>query len=169
MAEKFIQLVNGELVENEGQQSSSGVADAGKIPALDSTGRISSTMMPVGVGAETKSIVCAEAVVAGNFVNIYNDSGTPKLRKADNSNGRRAHGFVLDGFDVGQTALVYLDGNNTALTSKTPGAVQFLGTLGASTETPPTALGGATISQQIGFAASATEVKFEAQMPITLA
>jgi hypothetical protein len=169
MAEKFIELVNGEFVENEGLQTSAGAGDAGKIPALDPAGRISQTMMPVGVGPETGSIVAGENLTAGNFVNVYNDAGTPKVRKADNSNSRRAHGFVLSSYTAGQTATVNFDGNNTALTSRTPGAVQYLGTIGAATETPPTLVGGAQISQQIGFAVSATEAKFSGKSPITLA
>jgi hypothetical protein len=165
MAEKFIELVNGEFVENEGLVSSAGAADAGKIPALDSAGKLDSTLMPSGIGADTKSIVASENLAAGNFVNIYNDAGTPKVRKADNSNGRRAHGFVLSAFSSAATATVYLDGSNTAVTGKTPGAVQFLGTGGASVETAPTS----GLSQQVGFAVTATDVKFDNRMPVTLA
>lgn len=166
--QKFINLNNGELTENVAVDSSAGAGDAGKIPALDAGGRISDTMMPVGIGAETASIPCSENLSAGNFVNIYDSTGK-KCRKADNSNSRKAHGFVLSAYTSGQTATVYLDGTNTGVTSKTSGAIQYLGTLGASTETPPTSAGGAQISQQIGVAVDTTEIKFEAQPVIVLA
>lgn len=164
--QKFIQLVNGELAENTATQSSAGVGDAGKIPALGSDGRLDTTMMPVGIGAETILVNASEALSAGDFVNIYNATGK-KCRKADNSNGRRAHGFVLSSVSSGADATVYLDGNNTAVSAKTPGAIQFLGTAGSSTETPPSGTG--IISQQIGEAVDTSVIKFEAQYAITLA
>ena len=164
MAEKFIELVNGEFVQNEGLVTSAGAGDAGKIPALDAAGKLDSTLMPSGIGADTKSILASETLAAGDFVNIYNNAGTPNVRKADNSNGRRAHGFVKAGAASGAQATVYLDGSNTSVTGRTPGATQWLGTSGASVETAPSS----GMSQQIGVAVLATDIKFDAQMPITL-
>jgi hypothetical protein len=167
MAEKFIQLVSGELTENEGLQSSAGASDAGKIPALDGTGRFSETMMPVGIGVESKSMVASENLSASDLVNIWNDSGTQKARKADASNNRRAHGYVLEAVTSGQSATVRFEQSITGLSGLTPGATQFLGVSGAMTATPPSTA--THISQQIGVAVTADEVSFEPQQPITLA
>ena len=75
MSQQFKSFVNGVWQLVSAIQSSAGVGDAGKIPALDSAGRLSSTMMPTGVGAETVSVVASEALTAGNFVNVYNNGG----------------------------------------------------------------------------------------------
>lgn len=167
MAEKFIQLVDGEMAENEGLQSSAGSADAGKIPALDGTGRFHVSMMPVGIGVESKSIVTSEDLSASDLVNLWNDAGTQKARKADASNGRRAHAYVLEAVTSGQTATVRFEQSITGLTGRTPGKMQFLGLAGAMTETPPSTAG--HISQQVGVAVTSDEMSFEPQQPITLA
>ena len=165
---KYLSHSSGQLQEVAANQSSAGAGDAGKIPALDATGKLDATMMPVGIAADVKILVCKEAVVAGNLINITNDGGTEKAQKADCSNGRRANGFVLVGANLGANATVYLSGNIlTGLTGKTPAAVQYLSTTGALSETPPSTAG--YISQEIGVAISSTEVDFTPQQPITLA
>lgn len=166
---KYLALSSGQLAEVAAIQSSAGAGSAGKIPALDSAGKLDNTMMPTGVGAETKSVVATEALGAGNLVNVYDDAGTEKVRKADASNGRRANGFVLAAFDSAATATVYCHGLITGLTSKTPGAPQYLSgsSPGAMTETAPTTAG--YLCQEIGSAMSPTEVSFEPQQPVTLA
>ena len=167
MANKYISLASGQLTEIEATVTSAGAGDSGEIVALDSTGRLSTTVMPVGVVPEVKSIVSSENLTAGDLVNIYNNTGTANVRKADNSNGRKAHGFVLAGVTSPAAAIVYLEGTITGLTSLTPGAQQYLGVTGAATETAPTGTG--VISQQVGTAISATEISFEPQMTVTLA
>jgi len=168
MAEKFIQLNSGQLQENEALQSSAGAGDAGKIPALDSTGRFSSTMMPVGIGADTKTIEASEDLSAGDIVNIHDDTGE-KVRKADASNGRFAHGFVLSGATSGANALVYFEGPITGLTSITPGAFYYLSgaTAGDITTTAPST--STHYVQEIGVGMSATEISFEPQRAVQLA
>ena len=52
MAQKFIVLTNGQLAEREAATTSTGAADAGKIPALAGDGRLPESMMPVGIGAD---------------------------------------------------------------------------------------------------------------------
>lgn len=163
--QKFINLSSGQLQEVVSAQVG-GEGYENKIPSLDSTGRLAATMMPSGIGAETKEITASEILSAGNLVNIFNSSGT-KCRKADCSNGRRAHGFVLAGVALGDPATVYLDGNITSLTGKTQGASQFLSTAGAMAEVPP--ITSTNIVQEIGYAVSDTEVTFDSQQPITLA
>ena len=167
---KYIALSSGELAEIEAMQSSAGAGDAGKIPALDSSGRIDSTMMPVGIGADTKSITASENLAASDLVNIHNSSGE-KARKADASGGlaKRAHGFVLASVSSGQPATVYFEGTITGLSGLTPGASQFLSgtTAGAATATAPTTP--THIAQNIGVAISATEISFEPQRPVVIA
>lgn len=81
-AKKFLRLISGVLTEVFGVQTSAGAANAGDIVALDDTGRIDNTMMPVGIGADTAVIAASEALAAGDWVNIWNSTGA-KVRKAD--------------------------------------------------------------------------------------
>lgn len=169
MAEKYLKNSGGQLAEVEATVSSTGATEAGKIVALDGSGKLDVSTLPTGIGATTKVAATTENLSAGNLVNLFNDSGTVKARKADASNGRRAHGFVLTGTTSPNNATVYLDGTITGLTGLTPGAAYYLSgsTAGAATATAPSTAG--YISQEIGIALSATEINFEEQQPITLA
>lgn len=148
--------------------SSAGVSDAGKLAALDAAGKLSQTMMPVGIGADTLSVITSEAVSAGNLVNLWNDGGTGKARKADATiAGKEAHGFVLAGAGSGAPVDVYFEGTNTGMSGMTAG-VQFLSTTaGTSSTTPPAGTG--NVVQRVGFAASATSMNFQSGTPIILA
>lgn len=148
--------------------TSAGAGDSGVIPSADSTGRLDSTFMPVGITPEVLTVTASEAINAGDWVNLHVSSGS-KVRKADASNGRPAHGCVLAGVSNGGTATVYLEGVNTQLTSRTFGATQFLSdsTPGATTETAPTTA--AHYVQILGVATSATSATIEIEPPITLA
>lgn len=165
-AKKYIALVSGELAEVAATVASAGAGDDGKLVALDAAGRLDASTMPIGIGADTKTITTSEALVAGDLVNIHDATGA-RARKADASNGREAHGFVLSAFGSGASALVYFEASITGLTGLTPGAKLYLGTSGAMTPTPPTTA--THISQRVGTAISATEASFEPQRPITLA
>lgn len=169
MADKYLYNNSGAITEREGITSSAGAGDTGKIPALDGSGKLDSSFLPVGVGADTLSIVCSENLAAGDFVSLWDDSGTGKVRKADASNGRVAHGFVLSAYTSGGTALVYFEGTNTGVTGLTIGSKQYLSgaTAGLSTSTAPTTSG--YLIQELGYARSATQLPFEPQMTITLA
>jgi hypothetical protein len=169
MADKYIKNNAGQLAEVEATVTSSGAGNAGDIVALDSSGKLDTTVLPTGIGATTKLAATTENLSAGELVNLYNDSGTIKARKADASNGRRAVGFVLSSVTSPNNATVYLDGTITGLTGLTPGAAYYLSgsSAGAATATAPTTSG--YISQEIGIALSATEINFEEQQPITLA
>jgi hypothetical protein len=147
--------------------TSAGAGDSGKVVALDGTGRIDSTMMPVGVAADTASITASENLAAGDFVNIHESTGA-KVRKADaTSAGKEAHGFVLASVTSGQQATVYFEGTNGAVTGQTAGPVFLSTTPGTATATAPSAAG--NIVQRIGFALSATAVNFQSNDPIVLA
>lgn len=164
---RFLGLVNGVRTWFTAITTSAGAADAGKIIGLDSSGRIDPSMMPVGIGAATQTIVASEALVAGDFVNIHNVSGTPNVRKADSSNNRPANGFVLANFASAASATVHLGGMNTARSGLTPGLLYFLSTAGGVTTTAPSTTG--HIIQEIGVASNATTIQFDYDAPTTIA
>lgn len=156
-----------DLTITNGKNTSAGAGDANKLVALDAAGRIDSTMMPVGIGADTATITTSEALAAGDLVNIWNSTGA-KVRKADATvAGKEAMGFVLASFGSATSATVYFEGTNTAVTGQTPGPVFLATTAGGATTTAPSASG--NVVQRIGFATSATTINFQAQTPVTLA
>jgi hypothetical protein len=164
---RFLGLANGVKTWFTAIQTSTGAADAGKIPGLDSAGRLHSSMMPVGIGAATQSITASEALVAGDFINIFDNAGTPNVRKADNSNNRPAMGFVTAAVANAATATVFLGGPNNARSGLTPGLLYFLGTAGGVTSTAPSAAN--NLIQEIGVASNATTIQFDYDAPIVIA
>lgn len=167
---KYLKNNAGQITEEASTQSSAGAGDAGKIVALDSAGRLASSMMPAGFGAETQSITASEDLAAGDFVNIWDDSGTIKVRKADASGGnaKKADGFLLAAALTGAAATVYYGNVNNQLSSLTKGAIYYLsGTAGGVTTTAPSTA--THIVQRVGKAISATELLVEIQDTITLA
>lgn len=169
MAQKPLQLVNGKITQVEATVVSAGAGDAGEVVALDSSGKIDVSVLPVGVGPNVKVILASENIGAGKYVNIFDNTGTPNVRLADNSNSREAHGFLLDAVTSGNNATVYFEGTNNDLSGLTAGARQYLATAGGVTSTPPTFAGGAQISQLVGSAISATEIDTDIDDCIVLA
>lgn len=169
MAQKPLQLVNGKITQVEATVTSAGAGDAGEIVALDSSGKIDVSVLPTGLGPNVKLILASENIGAGKYVNIFDNTGTPNVRLADNSNSREAHGFLLDAVTSGSNATVYFEGTNNDLSGLTAGARQFLSTAGGVTATPPTFAGGATISQLVGTAISATEIDTDIDDIVVLA
>lgn len=149
--------------------TSAGVGSANKIAQLGADGLLDPSVMPVGIGADTATIVASEALAAGDFVNIWDDAGTAKVRKADaTTEGKEAVGFVLSAVSAAANATVYFEGKNTQRSGLTPGARQYLGTTpGACTATAPSANG--NVVQPLGEAINATTIAFEKQEPITVA
>ena len=167
-AKKFLRLVNGVITEIFGVQTSAGAANAGDLVSLDDTGRIHNSMMPVGIGVDTATITASETLAAGDWVNVWNDAGTAKVRKADATTaGKEVHGFVLSAVTSGNPATVYFEGTNTQVTGQTPGPVYLQTTSGRGGATIPSASG--NVVQQVGVAVSATAVNFERSAPVTLA
>lgn len=168
MAQKFITQSAGVLTEVEANTTSAGAGDSGKVVALDNTGRIASSMMPVGVAADTAVIEATENLAAGDFVNIYNSTGA-KCRKADASTtGKEANGFVLSAVTSGANATVYFEGTNTQVTGQTAGVVYLSATTaGAASATAPSGTG--EVVQRLGVATSATTINVECSQPIVLA
>jgi hypothetical protein len=169
MAQKFLRLLSGVISELEALVTSAGAGDAGKIPALDATGKLDNSFMPVGIGADSKILPASENLAAGDLVNVWNDSGTAKARKADATTaGKEANGFVLSAVTLGNNATVYFDGTDTQLAGLTPGSVYYLATTAGGIATaPPSGYG--NVLQRVGRALSATELTFEPGEPITLA
>jgi len=158
MADRYVALVGGKRTLVESTVVSTGVAEAGDIVGLDASGKIDPSLLPTGAGPDVASIVVEDAagLSAGDYVNIFDSTG-PKVRRADNSNGRPAHGFVLSAFADAATALVYFEGPNTALSGLTVGARQYLDTAGGVTETPVAVTSG-DIHQYLGVAVNATTI-----------
>lgn len=168
MADKYIAIVNGIRTEVEGTVVSAGAADAGKIVALNASGKLDDSVMPAGIGADNASVLTSEALAAGDLVNIYNNAGTANARKADASTvGKEAHGFVKQAYGSGVLAVIYAEGNNDQVTGLTPGRQYLSTTPGLSTHTPPSASG--NVVQPVGVATAAANLSFEADDPTVLA
>lgn len=167
-ASKFLALVSGRIRETVATVASSGIADDGKIVALGTDGRLDASVLPVGIGAETKLIQASENLSAGNLVNIWDSGGQFRVRKADASiSGKEANGFVLSSVTSGQNASVYLEGTITGLAGLLPGRYYLATSPGEITATAPAASG--NVVQYIGEAVSTTEVTFERNDGIILA
>lgn len=169
---KFLTLIGNKITEFAALVASAGAGDAGKIPALDSSGRLDNSFMPAGIGADTKAIVTSEALTAGDFVNIYDVSGTATCRKASAADATKpAHGFVLDNVTSGGAATVYFEGPNSAVTGLTAGVTQVLSaaTPGASVALASAPAADGNVLQVLGVATAATEINVEIGQPIVRA
>lgn len=167
-AKKFLRHIAGRLTEIAGVVTSAGVGNDGDIPALDATGKLDVTVMPSGVGPQTKVVVASETLAAGDIVSFHVSTGD-KVRKADaTAAGKEVHGFVLAGFASAASATVYLGGTLTGLSGLTIGTRYYLSASspGAVTATPPSTAG--NIVQLVGIAISATEIDFYPSEPVTL-
>lgn len=162
-ANKYIALVAGKFQEVFGLVTSAGVGDANKIVALDSTGHLDLTVLPVGVGPDTQSIVTSENLAAGDLVNVYNNAGVLNARKADATADKEANGFVIASSTTPAANTVYFNGLDAFQTGFTPGDRLFLSatTPGKASATPATGTG--QYSQQVGFAVGATSFQFDPQ------
>ncbi len=147
-----------------------GAGNANLIPALDASGRLDNSMMPVGSELNAAySIIASETIAAGAPVNIWNNAGTINVRNADaTTNGKQADGFILVGATNGVAVNVYLGGINTACSGLTPGARYWLGTTpGTITTTPPSTTG--NLVQIVGKAINATTLAWQPQIVCTKA
>lgn len=167
-AKKFLSLVSGAKQLIAGVVTSAGASNDGDLVALDASGKLDASVLPAGVGADSKSLVASENLSAGDLVNVWDDTGTAKMRKADASNGRPAHGYVTAAVTATASGTMYKEGSITGLTGLTPGAVQYLSdtTPGAMTETAPSTA--TYIVQTVGNTMDSTEVDFEPGEPVTL-
>ncbi len=192
-APRFLQNVLGRTKEFLTIATSTGAADAEKVPSTNASGVLDPTLlnaattgnskvvmtkadgtldlavMPTGIGADVKNMPASEALAANALVNIWSDAGTDKARNADaTAEGKEAVGFVKAAVATGATAAVYFEGRMTGLAGLTTGARQYLAaTPGAVTATAPSASG--NVVQFIGTAVIATEIDFEKSNPVTKA
>lgn len=151
----------------EGLAQSTGVADANKIIQTGVDGKLDLSLLPTGVGPAVAIIEASEALATGDFVNVWNDGGVAKVRKADSSNDRRASGFIKEAVVATDSATVYFEGQNDDLSGLTAGQKLWLGAAGAVQTTPPV-LPGNVIHQYLGKAISATAMDVEIDEEILL-
>lgn len=192
-APRFLANIAGRIKMVATIAASAGAGDADKVPATNASGVLDPTLlnaattgnskvvmtksdgtldtsiMPPGIGADTSSVLASEVLAAGDLVNLWNDAGTTKARKADaTAEGKEVCGFVLAGVASGASATVYHEGKVTGLTGMTPGARQYLATTpGARAEAAPSTAG--NVVQHVGFAINATTLSFEIGEPVTVA
>jgi len=171
MATKKYLIVNpstGPAITQESTvDSSAGAGDSGKIPSLDAGGKLHTSFMPTGFGADTRTVTAGENLAAGDL--IYLDSAGEAFKADANSEAKEAIGFVLASVTAAATGTVYFgSGIITGLTGLTAGARYFLSasTAGGISTSKPT--GASDIIQQAGFALSTTEFYFEPQSAILL-
>lgn len=169
MADKYLNRdeTTGRIAEVEGTVTGGTVAQAGDIVALDETGRIDPSLLPVGIGADVAIVPAGEALSAGDFVYIAAD-GTANRAVAD-VGGFDAIGFTLDSVTAGADTTVYFEGRNTSLTGLMVGARYYLSdvTPGGLTSTP--VIGAGKRHQFLGKAITAESLSFEADDGILLA
>ena len=158
---KFLTFIGNDKQLVTAIATSVGVGDANKIIATGSDGLISTTLMPVGIGADTQTAVAFESLSAGDFVNIFDNGGVTSARRADADNNRPAHGFVLASFAGAATAVVFRAGTNNTKTGLTIGAYYYLSVTAGSESTSAPALSGNNLIQGLGSAVSATAIAFQ--------
>lgn len=159
MADAYIALVNGIDTEVQGTVTGGTAAQNGKIVALDASGRLDASLMPVGVTADTYSGTASEALAAGAFVYVKSDGQVANASAA--TGGKPAIGFVLTAVASAGAATVYFEGRNTALTALTVGSRYYLSdtTAGGVTSTPVSGAG--KLHQYLGTAVSTTTMNTE--------
>ena len=142
--------------------TSAGGGDANKLVQTGGDGKLDNSLLPTGIGADVTVLEASEALAAGDFVNIFDDGGTPKCRKADaTSIATKADGFVLAAVSAAANASIYRRGENNQLAGLTAGSRYFLSkdTPGDITTTAP--VGNNEIVQPVGVAHSANALDFE--------
>jgi hypothetical protein len=156
----------GRVAEKSGVTTGGTAGQSGEIPQLDSTGRLDSTVMPVGIGGDTYSGTAAEGLTAGDFVSIQSDGQVVRASAA--SGGRDAIGFVLASVTASNAVTVYLEGRNTSLTGLTAGSRYYLSdsSPGGFTATP--VAGAGKRHQFLGVAVTSTSLSFEGDDGIAL-
>ena len=162
---RLIQVnTNGTQQEYTGVATSAGAGSADEIPKLDSNGKLDVTFLPTGIGQDAIVATAGEALGAGDFVYF---SGTGSVLKADaTAIAKQARGYVNASVINGGQATVFFDDTNTAKTGLTAGATYYLDIVSGGVVTPsPTPVTG-QISQELGFATSATSLRVNIQEPI---
>ena len=159
--ETFLKESNGTIQEVIAVQAG-GSGSENKIPSLDANGLIDLTMLPTGIAPDTASIPASEDLDAGDFVSVWNDGGTVKVRKAiADGTGKTADGFVLNNFLTTENALVYFEGRNTQKSGLVGGTIYYLSATVAGEVTATAPNGSGNEVQRIGRAYSSTALTTE--------
>jgi hypothetical protein len=119
------------------------------------------------------TLMLSENIANGAMIDIWDDSGTAKLRNADASDGTKlCDGFMLIGGLAGSTGDFYVTGLNTAAIlsgggSLTPGMDYYLDNTNPGTVTlsPPVGVTGCYI-QRLGKSMSTTTMTFQPYSPV---
>lgn len=156
----YLQFNGQRYVQINGIRESTGSADGNALVATRPNGRLDQSLMPQGVGIDAEFFEATEAISAGKAVNIHDDEGA-KVRKADASNQRECHGFVLESVSQGEQVRVYFDSFNDQLSGLVPGTTYYLAAddPGGITDAAPVAEG--NIVQEVGFATGVDEIRFK--------
>lgn len=120
MPDKYlaVDLTNGRFKQVPGTVTSSGAAQAGQLVALGADGKLDPSVVGSGSGAggDVQNTTATEALNAGDWVNLYNNSGSAAARKALAQDGTKpARGFVLVFVGAGSAVNVYLSGVNAKI------------------------------------------------------
>lgn len=167
---RFLTLAANGIKLVQAIAASAGITDANKLISTDATGKIAASLMPNGLEIQSISATASEALADGDLVNFWMDTGVRKMRKADASNGRAAHGFI-EGAGVASGAIgeVYRSGRNSAQTGFDAGAKLYLSatTPGKATATAP-AFTELFIHQIVGYGDVSGDLIFEFDQPIEI-
>lgn len=165
----FVKRTTTGLAEENAVDESTGAGDAAKLVKTNAQGKVDESFLPTGVGDETFIAEASEALAAGDFINLFDDAGTLKMRKADASNGRRAHGFVRASVASAATGTAYGAGYiNDQLSGLTLAATYYLATSAGTGATAGPTSAASHIHQEIGVALTATALLFVPKQPIAL-
>lgn len=98
----------------------------------------------------------SEALTAGQVVNVWDDAGTTKVRKANaTTTGKPCHGWVAASYSLGATAEIFTLGICTSIAGLTAGTTYYLST------TDGTITNGAPANKQaVGWAIDSTTLYF---------
>ena len=147
-----------------------GESNARKVPSLGHTGLLDDSMLSQGVRLGNSEIVVEgeEALTAGDFVHIsLLDFPRFLVVKADASNDREAHGFVLQDSNENTITTAYLSGVNDQLPASFSNYAYLSTTAGGRTSIPPS--GPSDLIQTLGRPLSTTSLFFDPSEPIKLA
>ena len=125
-------------------------------------GALRPTAGPDEIGAfpcvwDGAALLVSEDIDAGDLINIWNDGGVAKARKADQSDSRPSHGWADDFGSVGDAVRVRTFGStNSRLAGLSPGSEYWLAEDGGL----DTNSGASPIAQKVGIALSVSELLF---------
>lgn len=123
-----------------------------------------------GAAEAKEDIEASENLTAGDGVNIFDDTGTTKVRKWDaTAAGKEADGFVKEAVTSGQLATVFFSGAiNDQASGLTGGDKLFMDTT-AGGVTPNVPTGSGNIQQEVAKALSASSYIFVPKTAVEVA